>query len=40
MDCLRAGKTESSLLPLSETLTVMQTMDTLRAQWGLKYPME
>lgn len=38
--CLRAGKTESDLLPLDETLQVMRTMDTLRAQWGLKYPME
>ena len=39
-DCLRAGKTESAIMPLDETLTIMQTMDTLRAQWGLKYPME
>ena len=40
IDCLRAGKNESAIMPLSETLTIMQTMDTLRAQWGLKYPME
>jgi predicted dehydrogenase len=39
-DCLRAGKIESAILPLSETLSVMKTLDTLRAQWGLKYPME
>ena len=39
-DCLRAGKTESDLLPLSETLSIMKTLDTLRGQWGLKYPME
>ncbi len=37
MECIAAGKIESNLLPLSETLAVMQTMDTLRAQWGLKY---
>ena len=37
MECIAAGKLESHLLPLSETLAVMQTMDTLRAQWGLKY---
>lgn len=37
MECIAAGKIESTLLPLSETLAVMQTMDTLRAQWGLKY---
>ena len=40
MDCLRAGKTESAIMPLDETLSIMRTMDTLRAQWGLKYPME
>lgn len=38
--CLRAGKTESDVLPLDETLQIMRTMDELRAQWGLKYPME
>lgn len=38
--CLRAGKTESAIMPLDETLTIMQTLDTLRSQWGLKYPME
>lgn len=38
--CLRAGKTESAIMPLGETLSIMQTMDTLRSQWGLKYPME
>lgn len=37
MECIAAGKTESDILPLSETLDVMKTMDTLRAQWGLKY---
>ena len=39
-NCLRAGKTESAVMPLDETLSIMQTLDTLRAQWGLKYPME
>jgi predicted dehydrogenase len=39
-NCLRAGKTESDILPLDETLSIMKTLDTLRAQWGLKYPME
>ncbi len=38
--CLRAGKTESAIMPLDETLAIMQTLDTLRSQWGLKYPME
>ncbi len=39
-NCLRAGKLESAVMPLDETLAIMRTMDTLRAQWGLKYPME
>lgn len=38
--CLAAGKTESDVMPLAETVEIAQTMDTLRAQWGLKYPME
>lgn len=37
MACIAAGKIESDILPLSETLATMQTMDALRAQWGLKY---
>jgi len=38
--CLREGKLESDVLPLSETLSIMETMDELRRQWGLKYPTE
>ena len=34
------GLTESPIMPLDETLTIMKTMDALRAQWGVKYPME
>ena len=37
MQCIKDGKPESDIMPLSETLAIMQTMDTLRAQWGLKY---
>jgi predicted dehydrogenase len=40
MDCLREGKLESPVIPLDETLSLMRTMDGLRKQWGLKYPME
>jgi predicted dehydrogenase len=40
MACLRAGKLESDLMPLNETLSIMETLDALRAQWGLKYPGE
>lgn len=38
--CLRAGLTESEVMPLDETLAIMKTMDEIRAQWRLKYPME
>lgn len=38
--CLRAGVLESDVMPLDETLSLMQTMDDIRAQWGMKYPME
>ncbi len=38
--CLRAGELESPIMPLDETLTIMRTLDTLRAQWGIKYPSE
>jgi len=27
-------------MPLDETLAIMETMDRVRAQWGLRYPME
>ncbi|MBO9326561.1 MAG: Gfo/Idh/MocA family oxidoreductase [Roseiflexus sp.] len=40
MRCLRAGFSESPVMPLDETLGIMRTMDAIRAQWGLKYPME
>jgi predicted dehydrogenase len=40
MNCLRDGKTESDVMPLDETLAIMRTMDQIRAQWGLRYPME
>ncbi|GAA1383688.1 Gfo/Idh/MocA family protein [Catellatospora chokoriensis] len=35
--CLRAGKLESDLVPLSSTLSVMRTMDAVRAQIGVTY---
>ena len=40
MRCLREGRTESEIMPLDETLSVMGTLDGIRAQCGLKYPME
>ncbi len=38
--CLREGLLESPVMPLNESLQIMTTMDTLRAQWGVRYPME
>ncbi|MHA1730127.1 MAG: Gfo/Idh/MocA family protein [Promethearchaeota archaeon] len=40
MKCLEAGKIESEIMPLDETLEIMKTMDSLRAQWDFKYPEE
>jgi predicted dehydrogenase len=40
MRCLRAGMGESPLLPLDETISIIETMDTLRADWGRRYPGE
>ena len=38
--CLRAGLPESDIMPLDETASVIRTMDTIRAQCGLRFPME
>lgn len=38
--CLVAGVTEAPLLPLDETVRVMEAMDTVRAQLGVRYPGE
>lgn len=38
--CLKEGLLESPDMPLDETLDIMRTLDTVRAQWGLRYPME
>jgi predicted dehydrogenase len=38
--CIREGLQESPILPLSETIAIMETMDSLRALWGVRYPME
>jgi predicted dehydrogenase len=38
MACMRAGKLESDVLPLDETLAIMDTLDEIRRQIGLVYP--
>ena len=40
LDCLNAGKLESDVMLLDETVSIMRTLDALREQWGLRYPME
>jgi len=36
--CLRAGLTESPVMPLAETISIMETLDEVRRQIGLTYP--
>jgi len=40
MRCLNNGDSESQIMPLDETLTILETMDTIRSQWHFKYPNE
>ncbi|MER5225829.1 Gfo/Idh/MocA family protein [Streptomyces flaveus] len=40
MRCLRAGETESPLVPLDGTLAVMRTLDAVRDRIGVRYPGE
>jgi len=38
--CLRAGLLESEIMPLDETVAIMETLDEIRRQIGLRYPSE
>lgn len=38
MQCLREGRAESPVMPLNESREILETMDALRAEWGLMYP--
>lgn len=40
MRCLRAGATESELVPLDGSLSLMATLDTVRDRIGVRYPGE
>jgi hypothetical protein len=40
MTCLRQGKSESPIMPLQESLQLVQLMDELRHRWGLYYPQD
>lgn len=37
---IKAGKLESDIIPLAETVATMALMDSMRKEWGLKYPFE
>jgi hypothetical protein len=34
MHCVRNGTLESAIMPLSESLSIMEAMDTIRSQWA------
>lgn len=38
--CIEQGLLESPMMPHAETLSIMHQMDTLRQEWGVKYPMD
>lgn len=38
--CIEAGLLESPMMPHAETNSVMRQMDSLREEWGVKYPMD
>jgi hypothetical protein len=40
MRCLREGLRESPTLPLDETVSVLETLDEVRRQIGVRYPFE
>jgi len=37
-DCVREGRTESPVMTFADTLLLMETLDTIRAKAGLRYP--
>ncbi len=38
--CVRAGLVESEIIPHDESIAIIATLDEIRSQWNLKYPME
>ena len=39
-ECIKQGKIENEVMPLDETLSIMQTLDEIRKPWGVVYPCE
>ncbi len=40
IDCLKAGKLESHIMPASTSIAVLKQMDALRKDWQMRYPQE
>jgi predicted dehydrogenase len=40
MELIRNNQRNSPVMPLEESLSIMNAMDALRKRWGLQYPME
>jgi predicted dehydrogenase len=38
--CIQEGRLESNIIPLNETIGIMEVMDTMREEWGFVYPFE
>ena len=38
--CIQQGKLESNIIPLNETIGIMEVMDKMREEWGFIYPFE
>ncbi|MBC8193727.1 MAG: Gfo/Idh/MocA family oxidoreductase [Candidatus Marinimicrobia bacterium] len=38
--CIQSGEIESPIIPLNETVAIMEIMDTMRKEWGFCYPFE
>jgi len=39
-NCIRSGKTESDVMPMAESIKIMQQMDCIREQINLRYPFD
>ncbi len=37
---IKEGKTETPFMPHTETIRIMEIMDNLRSEWGIRYPFE
>ena len=39
-ECITQGKKQSDILPLAESIAILEIMDRIRAEIGLKYPFD